>query len=501
MKDILPAIDLRDGKVVRLVKGIFSDETIYSHDPLFTLNHFISLGARWIHIVNLDGAKDGKFEETSNFNMIKLMIKVAKENGIKVQIGGGIRNEKTIKNLISIGVNRVILGTMAIEQPEITEKMVRKFSKKIAIGLDVENNKIKTRGWKKNTEIKLKGKFLELQNIGVTRFIITDITKDGTGDGTNNYLYAKIMKHKSENVKIIASGGIKNSIDLVETLSICDGVIVGRAIYSKTITDQELRNLFLKLNPTNLIRRIIPCLDVKDSRVVKGVKFINLKDSGDPVELARYYNNQGADEIVFLDISATLEGRKSMFSVIKQVAEEIFIPLTVGGGIRTVNDMTEIIKAGAEKIAINSSAIKNPDLISQGAKKFGSQCIVVAIDVKKEGSSWRVYINAGTKATDLDAIEWAIEAVRKGAGELLVTSMDQDGTNLGYDLKLFKTLTSKVNVPVIASGGAGTYQHFKQAIDAGAEAVLAASLFHYNKMKISDLKEYLDECDIAVRLN
>jgi cyclase len=242
-------------------------------------------------------------------------------------------------------------------------------------------------------------------------------------------------------------------------------------------------------------------LDVKDSRVVKGVKFINLKDSGDPVELARYYNDQGADEIVFLDISATLEGRKSMLSVIKQVAEEIFIPLTVGGGIRTINDMTEIIKAGAEKIAINSAAIINPDLISQGAKKFGSQCIVVAIDAKREGSSWRVFTNAGTKATDLDAIEWAIETVRKGAGELLVTSIDQDGTNLGYDLKLIDTLTSKVNVPVIASGGAGTYQHFKEAIDVGAEAVLAASLFHYNKMKIIELKEYLDECDISVRLS
>jgi cyclase len=484
MKEILPAIDLRNGKVVRLVKGIFSDETIYSHDPLFTLNHFINLGVRWIHIVNLDGAKDGIFEETSNFDVIKSMIKVAKENGVKVQIGGGIRNEKTIENLISIGVDRVILGTMAVEQPKIIEIVVRKFSKKIAIGLDVENYKIKIQGWKKSTEIKLKDKFLELQNIGVTRFIITDITKDGTGEGINKSLYTKIKEFKSEDVKIIASGGIKNSIDVEESLSICDGVIAGKSIYTKTISDQELRNLLLKLNPTNLIRRIIPCLDVKDSRVVKGVKFINLKDSGDPVELARYYNDQGADEIVFLDISATLEGRKSMLSVIKQVAEEIFIPLTVGGGIRTINDMTEIIKAGAEKIAINSAAIINPDLISQGAKKFGSQCIVVAIDAKREGSSWRVFTNAGTKATDLDAIEWAIETVRKGAGELLVTSIDQDGTNLGYDLKLIDTLTSKVNVPVIASGGAGTYQHFKEAIDVGAEAVLAASLFHYNKMKI-----------------
>ncbi|MFX0104651.1 MAG: imidazole glycerol phosphate synthase subunit HisF [Candidatus Hodarchaeota archaeon] len=249
-----------------------------------------------------------------------------------------------------------------------------------------------------------------------------------------------------------------------------------------------------------MIRRIIPCLDVKEGRVVKGVRFQNLRDSGDPVEMARYYNDIGADELVFLDISATIEGRKSMLKTIRSVAEEIYIPFTVGGGIRTIEDMTSIIKAGAEKVSINSAAISDPNLISRGAKKLGSQCIVVSIDAKRKGRSWEVYSHSGTKPTGLDVLEWAETAVEKGAGELLVTSMDRDGTNLGYDLELIRKITDNVSVPVIASGGAGTKEHFLEAIKNGAEAVLAASLFHYNKLDIQDLKEFLNDHDIMVRL-
>ncbi|MFX1532660.1 MAG: imidazole glycerol phosphate synthase subunit HisF [Promethearchaeota archaeon] len=255
------------------------------------------------------------------------------------------------------------------------------------------------------------------------------------------------------------------------------------------------------MHRSNLIKRIIPCLDVKEGRVVKGVKFQNLKDSGDPVELASYYNEEGADELVFLDISATLEGRKSMFKVIRTVAEQVFIPLTVGGGIRTIDDMTEIIKAGAEKVSINSAALNKPNLITEGAKKFGSQCIVVSIDAKRVENSWEVYTHAGTKPTGINAIEWAKKAVEKGAGELLVTSMDQDGTNEGYDLNLLREICSRVSVPVIASGGAGKLEHFYEAIEVGAEAVLAASLFHYNKLKIRNLKNYLDKKNISIRLS
>jgi len=234
--------------------------------------------------------------------------------------------------------------------------------------------------------------------------------------------------------------------------------------------------------------------------VVKGIKFKNLRDSGDPVELARFYNDNGADELVFLDISATLEGRKSMLNTIRSVAEEIFIPLTVGGGIKSVEDMTAIIKAGAEKVSINSAAINDPDLITKGAKKFGSQCIVVAIDAKKKGESWEVHSHSGTKPTGLDVLEWVKIVADMGAGELLVTSMDRDGTNSGYDLDLTRAITDIVSIPVIASGGAGTKEHFLEAINSGAEAVLAASLFHFNILEIQDLKEYLNAHDVLVRI-
>ncbi|MFX1593102.1 MAG: imidazole glycerol phosphate synthase subunit HisF [Promethearchaeota archaeon] len=256
----------------------------------------------------------------------------------------------------------------------------------------------------------------------------------------------------------------------------------------------------MRYDRTNLSKRIIPCLDVKDGRVVKGVQFNNLQDSGDPVELAKFYNSQGADELVFLDISATLEKRRSIIQTISKVAEEVYIPFTVGGGIRNLTDITDIIKAGAEKVSINTAAVNNPKIISEGSYKFGSQSIVVAIDVKKKGNSWEVYIKSGTESTGFDAIKWAKDVVEKGAGELLVTSMDKDGTQTGYDLKLISKLSKSVSVPIIASGGAGNFEHFYQAINVGAEAVLAASLFHRRTITIYDLKIYLLKHDIKVRL-
>ena len=307
------------------------------------------------------------------------------------------------------------------------------------------------------------------------------------------------MEKKNPNTSIIASGGVSNINDVENALLYSDGVIVGKALYDGNIPLTVLGSFLDNLHNSRLIKRIIPCLDVKNGRVVKGVKFKNLRDSGDPVELARYYNDNGADELVFLDISATLEGRKSILNTIRSVAEEIFIPLTVGGGIKTIEDMTAIIKAGAEKVSINSPAINDPDLITKGAKKFGSQCIVVAIDAKKEGDSWKVYSHSGTKPTGLDVLDWVKIVVEKGAGELLVTSMDKDGTNSGYDLDLIRAITHIVPVPVIASGGAGNKEHFEEAINNGAEAVLAASLFHFNILRIQDLKEFLHNRDIMVR--
>lgn len=247
-------------------------------------------------------------------------------------------------------------------------------------------------------------------------------------------------------------------------------------------------------------KRIIPCLDVKDGRVVKGTSFVNLRDAGDPVEAAIAYDKQGADELVFLDITASSDSRAIVTDMVSAVANSIFIPFTVGGGIRTVDDFTDILRAGADKVSVNSAAVKNPDIINEAAYKFGSQCVVCAIDAKRTGDSWEVYINGGRIPVGMDAVKWAVEAEKRGAGEILLTSMDCDGQKQGYDLELTKAVSESVGIPVIASGGAGSLEHFYDAFTEGkADAVLAASLFHFGEIPIPTLKEYLDGKGIPVR--
>ncbi len=250
-----------------------------------------------------------------------------------------------------------------------------------------------------------------------------------------------------------------------------------------------------------LAKRIIPCLDIKDGRVVKGVNFVNLRDAGDPVEQARLYDEQGADELVFLDISATHEGRKTTLDLVSRVAETVFMPLAVGGGIRVVDDMRNLLLAGADKVSVNSAAVKRPELLSEGALRFGAQCIVLAIDARRKDSSWEVYVNGGRVPTGIDAVEWAVRGVELGAGEILLTSMDSDGTLAGYDVTLTRRIADSVSVPVIASGGAGLPSHFADVLTEGkADAALAASLFHDGKLKIPDLKKELQGWGVPVRI-
>lgn len=249
-------------------------------------------------------------------------------------------------------------------------------------------------------------------------------------------------------------------------------------------------------------KRIIPCLDVNDGRVVKGINFVNLRDAGDPVEVAAAYDKAGADEVVFLDITASSDHRATVVDMVRKVAEKVFIPFTVGGGIRTVEDFKVLLRKGADKISINSSAINTPELIGNAADKFGSQCVVVAIDARRreDGSGWNVYKNGGRIDTGLDAVEWAMKANRLGAGEILLTSMDCDGTKAGYDIELTRQIADNVSIPVIASGGAGTKEHFYEALTEGhADAALAASLFHYKELEIMDLKNYLADRGVSVR--
>ncbi len=253
-----------------------------------------------------------------------------------------------------------------------------------------------------------------------------------------------------------------------------------------------------------LAKRILPCLDVKAGRVVKGINFVDLKDAGDPVELAKAYNDAGADELVFLDITATHEDRDTIIDVVYRTAEQVFIPLTVGGGINSLENIKLLLRAGADKVSVNSSAVKNPDFINQASDRFGNQCIVVAIDARRSKDSsapgWDVYVRGGRENTGLDAVKWAIEMEKRGAGELLITSMDADGTQAGYDLQLTRTIAEQVEIPVIASGGAGNCQHIYEALTEGkAEAALLASLLHYGQLTISDLKHYLSERQIPVR--
>lgn len=250
-------------------------------------------------------------------------------------------------------------------------------------------------------------------------------------------------------------------------------------------------------------KRIIPCLDVKDGRVVKGVNFVDLVDAGDPVEAAAAYDKAGADELVFLDITASSDDRKTTVDMVRQVAEKVFIPFTVGGGIRTVEDFRLLLREGADKVAVNTAAIMRPELIAEAAEKFGSQCVVVAIDAKRraDGSGWNIYKNGGRVDMGIDAVDWAVKACELGAGEILLTSMDCDGTRNGYDLELTRTISELVSVPVIASGGAGSMEHFYDALTEGkADAVLAASLFHFKEIEIRELKKYLREREISVRL-
>ncbi|HQX74749.1 MAG TPA: imidazole glycerol phosphate synthase subunit HisF [Thermoflexales bacterium] len=255
----------------------------------------------------------------------------------------------------------------------------------------------------------------------------------------------------------------------------------------------------LLYSPNMLAKRVIPCFDVANGRVVKGVNFVNLQDAGDPVEQAKIYNDERADELVFLDIMASHEGRGTTIDMARRVADEVFIPFTIGGGVRTPEDFRTLLLAGADKCGINSAAVRNPQLINEAAWKFGAQCVVLAIDAKRDGDIYRVFLNGGRVPTELDAVKWAMDAEQRGAGEILLTSMDTDGAQTGFDLPMIRAISNAVSIPVIASGGAGKLEHFYEAIDAGASAVLAASVFHYKIFSVGQVKEYLAGKGVPVR--
>jgi len=483
--EIIPALDIIQGKCVRLLKGDYNLKKIYSENPLRIAKTFQKAGFKRLHLIDLEGAKEGKIK---NWETIK---KIAKNTDLEIEFGGGIRGEGDIKKLISLGISKVILGSLLLKDFENAKKIFQKFRDKIIVAIDAKRGKIYYRGWQKKAEKEFYSLLKNLVSLEVKDIICTDIARDGTLEGPNFALYRRLNK-EFPSFKITAAGGIRHIEDLKNLCKIgISGAIVGKAIYEKTISLDDLKILMPK--------SIIPCLDIKNNKVVKGIKFENLKLIGNPINLAKKYSEADATALAMLDISASLENRKPFFNLVEKVVKVIKIPLIVGGGVTTLSDIEKLLRLGVSKVSLNTSVVENPGFLNKAVKKFGSKRIAVAIDAKKDGHSWKVCILGGTKKTNLDAIKWAREVKKRGAGELLPTSKDRDGTKQGYDLELLRKLKEATNLPIIASGGAGKKEHFPQALTKGkADAVLAASLFHLGEIKIPELKKYLRKKGINV---
>jgi len=490
---IIPAIDILKGKCVRLQQGDYSKVTEYNDDPFLVAKKFKELGAKNLHIIDLEGAKYGQI-----LNKEKIM-EIVEKLDLDVQVGGGIRTFDDARVLLGKGVKSIILGSSVFSDIDLIKRLVMVFGKeKIIISIDVKNGMVMMNGWRKNSMNSLDSVLTDVKNLGIETIIFTDIKSDGNLSGPN---FDEIKKVLESGLKVIVAGGISSNEDVRELKELgVYGCIIGKAIYEGKINLKQCisENISMK---SGLSKRIIPCMDIKDSRTVKGVNFENLKDAGDPVELAKFYSENGADELVFLDVTATIENRKTLYELVEKISENINIPFTVGGGIRTREDIRRLLNSGADKVAICSYAVINPEFIKAAAKDFGSQCIVVSIDAKRNNNRWDVYINGGRLNTRLDAIKFAKKMEFLGAGELLVNSLDRDGTKTGYDIELLRRISEAVNIPVIASSGAGNKKDFLKAFNEGrVDAALAASIFHYKKTTISEIKKYLSKNNITVRL-
>lgn len=489
---ILPAIDILDGKCVRLTKGKFESKTVYSSDPLAMAKKFEAEGAAMLHVIDLDAAKTGKPVNQ------ELIINIAKTLKIPIEVGGGIRDLETAVSYLGSGVQRIVLGTKALTDVAFLTTLIKKFgSNRIVVAIEIKQGKIAIKGWQETIDKDYLDFAQELKALGVSEVLFTDVDRDGSLTEPNFEILKQLMEF---GFNVISSGGI-SSIQAIKKLKElgASGAILGKALYENKITLTDALNVVRPIS--NLTKRIIPCLDVKDGRVVKGISFENLRDAGDPVALGKKYSEDGADELIFLDIAASKDNRQTLFDLVAQVAKEVFIPFTVGGGIKTLDEIRKLLQLGADKISLNTSAVNDPDFITQASLAFGQQCVVVAIDAKKENDTYRVFLKGGTQKTNLDAVEWAQEAERTGAGEILLTSMDRDGTKSGYDLDLLNRVSKAVKIPVIASGGAGSLEDLKNAfIEGNVDAVLVASLFHYDQLTVEQVKKYLSTNNIPIRI-
>lgn len=482
---VFPAIDIRNGKCVRLVQGDYAQEIIYGDSPVDMAKYWEKEQAEYLHVVDLDGAKSG-----ASKNRLAIE-KIVEAVSIPVQVGGGIRSMNCIDDYIEKGVARVIIGTAAITNLDFVKEAVERYGDQIAVSIDARKGYVATEGWTETTSIRAIELLGKLEEIGVKTIVYTDIAKDGMLAGPN--MEELRMVQEATKIDVIASGGITTAENVRELTEMnVYGAIIGKALYESKISLQSLRQ-----KAQVRANRIIPCLDIDEGKVVKGKQFKNIQAIADPLLLAKKYVASGADELVLYDITASLEKHEILIDLIESLAREVSIPLTVGGGICTLGDIEKVFKAGADKVSLNSIILEKPQFLKEAAARFGSHKIVLSMDVQEVATgSWQVFAKGGRVNTRLDAIDWAKQCASNGAGEIVLNSIDGDGEKSGYQLRLTKAVSEAVQIPVIASGGAGEMKHFRDAFLIGkADGALAASVFHYDEIDIGQLKQDLQAAE------
>jgi cyclase len=527
--ELLPAIDLRRGRVVRLRQGDDSRATEYASDPLAVAAGFAAAGVRRIHVVDLDAAL-GEPPQRQLVARLAAALAAGGNSGrsrVGVQLGGGLRGRAAVEWALGAGCERVVLGSLAARDPAAFAELARAFPGRVLPALEVVGGEVRVAGWTEAAGSSLDELCGRLRGLPCPAVLVTDVERDGMLSGPNLDLALRIAA--ATGLPALLSGGVRSLADLAAAAARPEiaGAVLGRALYERQIDLAAALALCAGeaagagAGPSGLTRRVIPCLDVAAGRVVKGVRFRDLADQGDPADAAARYAAQGADEIVFLDVTAAPEGRDTDLDWVRRTAERVFIPLTVGGGVRSAADAGRALRAGADKVAVNTAAVRRPALIDELARRFGSQCVVLSVDARRvpEGPgkprnprdleapgilkdvhpAWEVVIAGGRTPTGLDALEWIRAGVAAGAGEVLLTSIDHDGTRGGYDLALVAAAAAAVPVPLIASGGAGSAEHLAAALAAGAAAVLAASIFHQGTTTVGEVKRVLAAAGFPMR--